>query len=169
MSVDSPKRDHRMKPHRTSFPKIVLLYGLLLGVVLVAFKLFEYSYFSRRITLDLYLGITAVAFLAVGIIVGLKGGRGRPVKEEEEPAAEKGLEPSPTFTLQGTTIETGLSEREREILGHIAEGRTNPEIAEKLFLSPNTIKTHVSNIYRKLEVERRAQAVARAKELKILD
>ena len=79
------------------------------------------------------------------------------------------MEPSPTFTLQGTTIETGLSEREREILGHIAEGRTNPEIAEKLFLSPNTIKTHVSNIYRKLEVERRAQAVARAKELKILD
>ena len=62
-----------------------------------------------------------------------------------------------------------LSQREMEVLTHIADGRTNPEIAEALFLSPNTIKTHVSNIYRKLDVERRAQAVARAKELRILN
>ena len=61
-----------MKKQRTSFPKTVLLYGLLLGVFLVGFKLFEYSYFSRRITLEIYLGITAVVFLAVGIIVGVK-------------------------------------------------------------------------------------------------
>ncbi|MGE3799547.1 MAG: response regulator transcription factor [Candidatus Kapaibacterium sp.] len=166
-----------MNQRRTSFLKTILLYGLLLGVVLAGFKLFEYSYFSHRITLDLYIGITAIAFLAVGVIVGIKSRR------SATPTAEKGIHPnlndasleaettpdsSSRFTLPGTTIETELSERELEVLTHIAEGRTNPEIAEALFLSPNTIKSHVSNIYRKLDVERRAQAVARAKSLKIL-
>ena len=71
---------------RTSFPKIVLLYGLLL----VGFKFFEYSYFSRRITLDISIEITAIAFLAVGIIVGANTRRrGTP---PQSPALEKNKE-----------------------------------------------------------------------------
>ena len=158
---------------RTSFPKIVLFYGVLLGVILSAFKLFEYSYFSRRITLDIYLGITAAVFLAVGLIIGMKSRkRGEARTTEEKDVVSEETDTSLPFlppTIPGTTIEIALSDRELEVLNHIAEGRTNPEIAEVLFLSPNTIKTHVSNIYRKLDVERRAQAVARAKELKILN
>ncbi|MCB0711055.1 MAG: response regulator transcription factor [Ignavibacteriae bacterium] len=166
-----------MNQRSTSFLKIILLYGLLLGVVLAGFKLFEYSYFSHRITLDIYLGITAIAFLVVGIIIGVKSRRSTrstPASGVHSNLNNASLETETTpdnssrFTLPGTTIETELSERELEVLTHIAEGRTNPEIAEVLFLSPNTIKSHVSNIYRKLDVERRAQAVARAKSLKIL-
>ena len=162
-----------LKGRGTSYPKVVLLYGFLLGVVLVGIKLFEYSYLARHISLDLYLGIVALVFLAVGVIVGFKSRRAPslPVlnSKEEGDVVEIPSSSSSTFTIPGTAITTELSERELQVLTHIAEGRTNPEIAEVLFLSPNTIKTHVSNIYRKLDVERRAQAVARAKELKILN
>ncbi|MBO6761492.1 MAG: response regulator transcription factor, partial [Roseivirga sp.] len=62
----------------------------------------------------------------------------------------------------------GLTEREMEVLHHIAEGCSNIEIGEKLFVSENTIKTHVSNLFVKLDVKRRTQAVTRAKELRII-
>lgn len=142
--------------------KAVLLYGLLLGLVLIAFKLFEYSYFSHRLTLDLYLGVVAVAFLLVGIIVGVKGDRMR----RREPSVQATPD-APVVPLE-LPPDLDLSRRELEVLSHLVEGRTNQEIAEALFVSPNTVKTHVSNIYRKLDVERRAQAVARAKELQIV-
>lgn len=144
----------------------ILLYGLLLGVLLVAFKLFEYSYFSHRITLDIYLGIIAVVFLLVGIIVGVKG-RGKSEKQEgQEEKGELGVPLAPA--LPEIPPELDLSKRELEVLSHLMQGRTNQEIAEALFLSPNTVKTHLSNIYRKLDVERRTQAIARARELQIV-
>lgn len=167
------------RPKRKTFPKVILLYGLLLGVILAAFKFFEYSYFASRITFDLYLGIVAVAFLVVGVIVGMKG-RSRPsVSIAIQPESEPTPEPEPNSTPQqfspiATTLpsqppDLDLSKRELEVLSCLVDGLTNQEIADQLFVSPNTIKTHVSNIYRKLEVERRAQAVVRAKELNIVE
>jgi len=62
-----------------------------------------------------------------------------------------------------------LSEREVEVLEYIAAGLTNREIAERLYLSLNTVKVHTRNLYGKLGVNSRTQAVARARELGILD
>lgn len=146
--------------------KAVWSYGLLLGVILIAFKLFEYSYFSRRITLDLYLGVVSVVFLAVGLIIGLKGG-GRQRKSAAPPDDASVQPAASTPDLPALPPELDLSRRELEVLSYLVQGHTNRQIAEALFVSLNTVKTHVSNIYRKLDVERRTQAVARAKALQI--
>jgi ATP/maltotriose-dependent transcriptional regulator MalT len=64
--------------------------------------------------------------------------------------------------------QTGLSKRELEVLGLISDGLSNEEIAEKLFISLNTIKTHTSNLFEKLEVKRRTQATEKAKRLGLI-
>ena len=148
--------------------RIIILYGLLLGGALAAFKFFEYSFLARRITFDIYIGVVAVAFLLVGIIVGMKG-RSKP---SSPPAEASGVSNpvQPLFQpeLPSPPPDHDLSKRELEVLAGLVHGMTNQQIADHLYVSPNTVKTHVSNIYRKLDVERRAQAVARAKEWNIL-
>ena len=73
------------------------------------------------------------------------------------------------FELNDTNLsKTGMSKREFEVLELIAAGLSNQEIAEKLFVSPSTVKTHVSNVLAKLDASRRTEAVARAKELRLL-
>ncbi len=84
-----------------------------------------------------------------------------PVAEPEQAA------PSETQAPNSDLIEP-LSERELEVLQLIAEGLTNPEIASRLFLSLNTVKAHTRNIYGKLGVHSRTQAVARARALGVL-
>lgn len=154
----------------TGLLKAAWPYGLLLGAILIAFKMFEYSYFSRRITLDLYLGVVAVVFLAAGLIIGLKGaGRQGKSAAPQNNGGDDVPAPSASATPDIPTLppELDLSRRELEVLSYLVQGHTNRQIAEALFVSLNTVKTHVSNIYRKLDVERRAQAVARAKALEI--
>lgn len=65
--------------------------------------------------------------------------------------------------------ELGLSQREMEVLVLMSQGFTNQQIADKLFLSIHTIKTHGSNLFVKLDVKNRTQALVRAKELEILE
>jgi len=159
-----------------------LKYGLLLALALIAFKMLEYAYFSRQITLDLYLGAVALAFLAVGAVLGLylrrrreqaqmqakaqqAEGRATEVLATETTPAEASPLGEPLRPVEKSTL---LSGRELEILGLIANGRTNQEIADALFVSINTVKTHVGNIFVKLEVSNRTGAVSQAKALKIL-
>ncbi len=80
----------------------------------------------------------------------------------------KSAEPAETAGAAGLAGLSGISQRELEVLFLIAEGRSNQEIADQLFLSLNTIKTHTSNLFSKLGVKRRTQAVQKAKELGIL-
>ncbi len=130
----------------------------MLGATLVALKMIEYSYFSFRLSLDIYLGIIAIAFLGIGIYAGLK-------------FRKKAIPPSDTVEAkidEEIIKELGLSKREMEVLQQIAEGHSNQEIADRLFVSLNTIKTHINNIYTKLDVKRRTQAVSKAKSLKII-
>lgn len=138
---------------------LIALYGLILGLLLVGIKLMEFSYFAGDITMEIYLGLVAVTFLVIGLAVGRRN-RAKSSEPTNEPSA-----PLPTSRVG---VYGSLSEREVEVLQRVAKGETNREIAERLFLSPDTIKSHVSNIYRKLDVNRRAQAVARAKELEII-
>lgn len=138
--------------------RLILLYGSILGLVLVGMQFMEYSYFIGDITVEIYLGLIAVTFLVIGVAVGRRNQASK-VSQVETPDG------TPTSR---TAVYGELSEREVEVLVRVARGETNREIAAGLFLSPNTIKSHISNIYRKLDVDRRAHAVARAKELQIL-
>jgi ATP/maltotriose-dependent transcriptional regulator MalT len=77
--------------------------------------------------------------------------------------------PSPVFEFnEQAMLQTGITKRELEVLTLMAQGFTNQEIADKLFVSLNTIKTHSSNLFLKLEVKRRTQAIERAKQLKLI-
>jgi LuxR family maltose regulon positive regulatory protein len=82
----------------------------------------------------------------------------------DEPASAETKTP---LTDQSELLDP-LSERELEVLQLIAEGLTNPEIASRLYLSLNTVKVHTRNIYSKLNVHSRAQAIARSQELELL-
>lgn len=129
-----------------------LLYGLGLGLLLVFIKVTEYNFFAGQVSLHAYLGGLAFFFLVMGFWLGLVWKK----KQGDQPS---------TFSVKGNSL---LSDRENEVLLGIARGQSNREIADALFVSTNTVKTHISNIYTKLGVKRRTQAIAKAKSLALL-
>lgn len=137
--------------------RTVIIYGLAMAVLIGLLKLVEYKYLLRDIPLEFYIGLVAVMFTTVGIWAGLKLTR------------PKIVEISAPFELNKANLErTGLSKREYEVLELLAAGLANKDIAEKLFVSPSTVKTHVSNVLAKLAACRRTEAIARAKEMRII-
>lgn len=160
--------------------RTIILQAFAVALLIVAVRHFEVSLFAGEITMKLYVAGISGIFLALGIYAGLKLRRTGRGKERAAGAAadasgsvgeqsrrESGRD---VAVALGTAIEPNdvLSAREGEVLAELARGLTNREIAERLFVSENTIKTHVNNIYAKLGVRRRTQAVSRAKEMKIL-
>ena len=139
--------------------KTVLLYGLLGGVLIVALKVVEYRYLVLTHSFEIYGGIVAALFSALGIWLGLKLTRTREtVVVREVPVAGP-------FTRNETRLaELGITPREFEILEALAAGHSNREIAERLFVSENTVKTHASRLFDKLQARRRTQVIQRAKE-----
>lgn len=136
----------------------VLIYGATLAVLFGLLKYLEYSYFVRNIPLEMFLGAVALGFAALGIWAGFKlAAADRHENVEDAP------NPDPS-TLKGL----GISKREHEVLELIAEGLSNREIAERLFVSTSTVKTHTSNIFSKLDARRRTQAVQIAKDLRLI-
>jgi DNA-binding CsgD family transcriptional regulator len=147
--------------------RTVLLYGLIGAALALALKLAEYRFLVVEHSLELYGGIVALLFAALGIWLGLRLSRPaeRVVVREVvvAPSAE-----SP-FSVDGGSVERlGITPRELEILGLIAEGLSTREIAERLFVSANTVKTHASRLFAKLGAKRRTQAVQLAKEAGLL-
>ena len=132
--------------------KIALIYGLALAAGAVALQWLEYQVWARTHAGTVYVALIAAAFLGLGIWVGRKlfhrEPRGGPFTPNER--AQSSL---------------GITEREREVLKLLAEGRSNKEIARRLELSPNTVKTHVAHLFEKLRVGRRMEAIALAREL----
>ncbi len=140
----------------------ILEYGLVIFVVLALVHLSEYSLLSANISSEMYAGIVGLAFLVLGTFVGFKLRRER--RAGQATAANGETAPPP----QKSKDELGISNREYEVLEHIAKGYTNQEIADRLFISLPTVKTHTANLYAKLEVRRRTQAVSKAREIGIL-
>jgi DNA-binding CsgD family transcriptional regulator len=137
--------------------KVILRFGLIIAALLILFQLSKMSLFIPEMSQDLTIGLVGAAFIGLGVYLGLK------FRKVEI------VEVSPMVEIDHDRIESlGLTEREMEVLHHIAEGCSNIEIGEKLFVSENTIKTHVSNLFVKLDVKRRTQAVTKAKELRII-
>lgn len=149
--------------------KTVLLYGLLGGVLIAALKLIEYRFLVLEHSLEIYGGIIAVIFAALGIWLGLKLTRTREVVREVPVRVEVPVEvPVPMggpFQRNEAKLEQlGITPRELEILEALAAGFSNREIAERLFVSENTVKTHTARLFDKLSARRRTQAVQLAKE-----
>jgi DNA-binding CsgD family transcriptional regulator len=139
------------------------------GILITLLKVIEYKHFVHEYSSEIYGGLVALIFTAVGIYLGLKWTRPKEVvvvKEVPVPAPEKIAGP---FVVDEAKLrEVGLTRREHEILGLIAEGLSNREIGERLFVSENTVKTHSSRLFEKMQVNRRMQAVQRGKELGLI-
>ena len=150
--------------------KRVLFYGAIGGALIALLKYVEYQYFVRVYPGEVYGGIVALIFTAVGIYVGLRLTRPKevPVEVPVEVVVVREVPASPYVLNASKLKELGLTPREHEILGLIAEGLSNREIGERLFVSENTVKTHSSRVFEKLGVNRRVQAVQKARELGLI-
>jgi len=134
--------------------KTTVYYALALALTAFLLQWLDYQYSARAFTTELYLGLIAVGFTGFGIWFGIRVSGKRNVSER-------------TVNSQAITA-LGISDRELEVLGLLVSGQSNKEIAANLFVSPNTVKTHVSRIYEKLDVSRRTQAVTKAKTLRLV-
>ncbi|MEO6523273.1 MAG: LuxR C-terminal-related transcriptional regulator [Mucilaginibacter sp.] len=144
----------------------VLIYGASLAALLFLMKWLEWHFIIVNYAFELYAGFIAVIFTGLGIWLALKLSKPKTTIVTVE---KELLISSDTFILNEAALtETGLSRRELEVLQLMAGGLSNQEIAEKLFVSLNTIKTHSSNVFEKLEVQRRTQAVEKAKRLSLI-
>jgi DNA-binding CsgD family transcriptional regulator len=136
----------------------ILLYGACGGLLIAALKFAEYRFLVLEHSLEIYGGIVAVVFAAVGIRLGQTLTRREvTVVTERVPAA------GPFVRNDARVTELGITPRELEILEQIASGKSTKEIAEALFVSENTVKTHTSRLFDKLTVTRRTQAVQAAR------
>jgi len=134
--------------------KTILVFGLLILAILLLFQLSKYSMVSGTLDVEIIVAIIAIVFFIVGVFINKKSLH-KPVNTTTEIDHQK-------------IKELDISSREYEVLQEIASGLSNKEIADKLFLSESTIKTHVSNLLVKLNAKRRTQAVQIAQELNIL-
>jgi DNA-binding CsgD family transcriptional regulator len=152
LTQKSKSKTSRSQKNKQEFYRYVLFMGFLLAAGIAILKSLEYYYFSFKIAADVYIGIIAVFFLSLGVYLGVRYGRKRQTSHENLPLPE----------------DIDLSIREVEVLQNLALGYSNQEIADKLFVSLNTVKTHTNNIYSKLNVKRRTQAIETARKLKII-
>lgn len=142
-----------------------LIYGVCGGVLIVVLKLIEFRFLVVEHSLEIYSGLIALLFVGLGIWLGLKLTRKKEILVVKEIPV-----PSPqAFALNEDRLkDLGITKRELEILALIAQGMSNREIAEKLFVSENTVKTHSSRLFDKLSAKRRTQAVQIGKEMGLI-
>jgi len=144
----------------------ILLYGLIAGLLIAALKWTEYRFLVIEHSVEIYGGLIAATFAVLGIWLGIRL-TGRPervvIKEVPVPASSE-----PFLPDDKKREDLGITPRELEILELIAQGLSNREIAEKLFVSENTVKTHSSRVFDKLGAKRRTQAVQLGKEFRLI-
>jgi DNA-binding CsgD family transcriptional regulator len=145
--------------------KTVLLYGLLGGLLIAGLKLVEYRWLVVEHSLEIYGGLVAAVFASVGIWLGHRLTRRTETIVVREVVVEA---PAGFVRDQGQVESLGITPRELEILELIAAGLSNKEIAARVFVSENTVKTHSSRVFDKLGAQRRTQAVQRGRELRLI-
>lgn len=145
----------------------ILLYGVCGGVLIVILKLTEYRFMVVEHSVEIYGALIAALFAGLGIWLGLTLTRKKPdVIIQEVPAQAAAADP---FVVnQARVSQLGITARELEILGLIAAGLSNREIAGRLFVSENTVKTHSSRLFDKLGAKRRTQAVQIGKTARLI-
>lgn len=150
-----------------------MLYGISLAALLFLLKWLELRFIIINHAFEVYAGAIAILFTALGVWLALKLTKPkiRTVVVEKEIYIHKEVyaPPAPVFTFQEEAFnKSGLSRRELEVLQLMAQGLSNQEIADRLFVSLNTVKTHSSNLFLKLDVKRRTQAIEKAKRLSLI-
>jgi ATP/maltotriose-dependent transcriptional regulator MalT len=153
--------------------KQTILFGAILALLTILIKWLEYRFVMLNYTVEVYGSALAVIFTIVGIWAGRKLTERKTEIIREEVIVDRPVYihiPSSDSPFPKTTNpeDLGISKREMEILQLMAQGFSNQEIAEKIFLSIHTIKTHASNLFVKLDAKRRTQAISRAKELGLI-
>jgi DNA-binding CsgD family transcriptional regulator len=144
----------------------VLLFGAAAGVLITAMRFVDYRFLIIEHSVEIYGAIVAALFAAVGIWLGLTPTKEKIVEKRIE--IEVPVPAGPFVFNQAKADELTLTPREIEVLGLMAEGLSNKEMAERLFVSENTIKTHCSRVFDKLGVSRRTQAVQAGKRLNLI-
>lgn len=149
--------------------KRFIIYALILAIAAVGLQMLQYKLVLVNHSLELYGGVLAVIFTIVGITAGRKfAGKKEIFVEKQVPVYVNIPMQHPFETNEKALEKLAISKREFEILELMATGMSNQEIADKLFVSVNTIKTHTSNLFLKLDVKRRTQAVTKARELQLI-
>lgn len=144
----------------------IIIYGSSLAALLFLLKWLEWRFIIVNYAFEIYAGFLAVIFTALGIWLALKLSKPKTtiITVEKEIRASTN-----NFVLNERALhEMGISKRELEVLVLMAHGLSNQEIARRLFVSLNTIKTHSSKVFEKLEVQRRTQAIEKAKRLSLI-
>ena len=145
--------------------KHVLLYGVIGGVLIAGLKMIEYRWLVVEHSFEIYGGIVAAVFATVGVWLGRRITRPRHTVEVREVLVQAPAE----FVRDDEKLAAlGITPRELEILELIAQGLSNKEIADRVFVSENTVKTHSSRVFDKLGARRRTQAVQLGKELRLI-
>lgn len=134
--------------------KTVIIYSLVLLFLLFLLKLVEYKFFVGSLSVEIYIGIIALAFTVLGIWIGHSITNKKRTQNQINKQA---------------IIELEISSRELEVLELMVGGCSNQEIADKLFISLSTVKTHTSNLFSKMAVKRRTQAIQKALELQLVN
>lgn len=161
--------------------KHTIIYGLALALLLFLLKWLEWKFVVYDHAIEIYSGAIAVLFTGLGIWLALRLARPKGPAIDSRTPAEPGLHSGPGI-LSDPDIHSdrnglsnlndlprhGLSAREQEVLQLMAEGLSNQEIAARLYVSLNTVKTHSSKVFEKLDVRRRTQAVDKARRLNII-
>ena len=145
----------------------IISYGLTLAILVFALTWFQWKFLIVDNAIDIYIGLIAVFFTILGVWVATQ--LSKPKVETVIVEKEVFVTQPEDFIINETELQKlNLSSREYEILQLLAKGHSNADIAETLFLSLSTIKTHVSNLYLKMDVKSRTQAIEKAKRLKII-
>lgn len=147
--------------------KLFILYGCTTALLLFLLKWLEYRFVIINHALEIYIGAIAIIFMALGVWLALKLAKPKikTVVIEKEVLINNHLD---FIFNQNELTKLGISRRELEVLQLMSEGLSNGEIAEKLFVSLHTIKSHSSKLFEKLDVKRRTQAIEKAKRLSII-
>ncbi|WP_295801544.1 response regulator transcription factor [Mucilaginibacter sp.] len=138
--------------------QVVIAFGLLITALLILFGVAKFYSIGHETSGDFWIGAFSLLFLVIGILLSRKLFAKTIVVNHQQPVAIN----------HDQLLQSGISKREAEILLLIHEGLSNQQIADKLFVSENTIKKHISNIFQKLQVERRTEAIKKALELSII-
>ena len=139
---------------------LVIKYGLVLFVILSVLKFLEYQFFSHKLPLEIYIAIVSTLFLSVGFLFA-KYWLFKNISENDTHniTADKPID------LQKLSE---FSQREQQVLQLLCYGYANKEIAKSLNISPNTVKTHLSRVFKKLDVHNRTEALSEAKALNLV-
>lgn len=153
--------------------KNLLIYGLFLGILGFILKMTEYWFWVKLNAFDIYIVLVSVVFLSVGLWLGRNLQHKNKEKTVSLPPNTDGTSRTnregDTFPINENALaQSGISKREHEVLVLIAKGMSNQEIADTLFVSQSTIKTHTSRLFEKLDVKNRTHAIVKAKELGII-